>query len=350
MDYMEDLVEFFTLELSENTTIPKYKQIAKSIITKVNRGVIEPGQKLPSINQLSTYYLLSRDTIEKAYAELKKSEIIVSSRGLGYFISTKLPDQKLKVLVLFNKLSAYKKEIYNALAHELEDVANISLRIFHCDFRMFNDILTENSSDYHYYVIMPHFTEYQPSELNNTLSKISKDKLIVLDYLPDGMTECFSSIYQDFNEDIYEALSETNHILEKYQEVNLVFPDNNTYPYPKEIVRGFLKFCSQHQHQYSIISSVNEIKKLKKGSVYVVISESELTKLIKLARQSGLTVGRDIGVISYNDTELKEVLENGITVISTDFKEMGRLTAESILNSKKIHQKNRFGLILRNSL
>jgi DNA-binding GntR family transcriptional regulator len=347
---MEELVEFFTLDITDNSTTPKYRQIAKSIATKVYRGVIEPGQKLPSINQLSAYYLLSRDTIEKAYAELKKSQIIVSSRGLGYFISNKLPDQKLKILVLFNKLSAYKKEIYNSLAHELEDIASLSLRIYHCDFKLFENIILENSEDYHYYIIMPHFLEYQPSHLIKSLNNISRDKLIVLDYVPEGLGECFSSIYQDFVEDIYTALTEAKTTLKKYTRLNLIFPDNNTYPYPKEIVTGFVKFCQTNQLPFSILSSIDQVEKVNGGEAYIIISESELTKFIKKTRAEGLVVGADVGVISYNDTELKEVLENGITVISTDFKEMGKLAAKSILNSERIHQKNNFGLILRNSL
>lgn len=347
---MEEFIDFITLEISDSSTVPKYKQIADSIAAKVERGAIRSGQKLPSINQLSTYYLLSRDTVEKAYAELKNRKIIVSTRGLGYYISSTLPSSQLKVLVLFNKLSAYKKEIYNSMAHNLAGRANMNLQIYHCDFKIFKEVLEANLEGYHYYVIMPHFSDYDPIELSALLSQIPEEKLIVLDNLCKGIENYFGCIYQDFLEDIFDALTRSKDLLNKYKRLTLVFPDSNTYPYPKEIIQGFSKFCQFNSFPYEIFSSMNEVEDLRKGDVFVLISESDLAKLVKRARAMGLEIGNDIGIISYNDTELKEVLENGITVMSTDFTSMGSLASKVILNAQPINHKNDFNLIRRSSL
>ncbi|WP_332913348.1 substrate-binding domain-containing protein [Algoriphagus boritolerans] len=62
-------------------------------------------------------------------------------------------------------------------------------------------------------------------------------------------------------------------------------------------------------------------------------------------------LGRDIGVISYNDTPLKEILADGITTISTDFHQMGKTIAEQILGTEdRIPIKNQFRMTLRKSL
>jgi DNA-binding LacI/PurR family transcriptional regulator len=60
--------------------------------------------------------------------------------------------------------------------------------------------------------------------------------------------------------------------------------------------------------------------------------------------------GRDFGLISYDETPLKEVLAGGITVISTDFEKMGRLAADCILNERHEVVANECRLILRSSL
>jgi DNA-binding LacI/PurR family transcriptional regulator len=60
------------------------------------------------------------------------------------------------------------------------------------------------------------------------------------------------------------------------------------------------------------------------------------------------TLGKDIGIISYNDTPLKELL--GITVISTDFNIMGETAASMILNNEKGEIKVPFNFIDRNSI
>jgi DNA-binding LacI/PurR family transcriptional regulator len=57
-----------------------------------------------------------------------------------------------------------------------------------------------------------------------------------------------------------------------------------------------------------------------------------------------------VGIISYNDTPLKEVLLDGITAISTDFHKLGEQAALMILNRQKQQFDNPFYVIPRNSL
>jgi DNA-binding LacI/PurR family transcriptional regulator len=63
-----------------------------------------------------------------------------------------------------------------------------------------------------------------------------------------------------------------------------------------------------------------------------------------------LTVGKNVGVISYNETVLKKIILDGITTISTDFQMIGEKAAELILNKSVEHIEARFYLTLRNSL
>jgi DNA-binding LacI/PurR family transcriptional regulator len=65
-------------------------------------------------------------------------------------------------------------------------------------------------------------------------------------------------------------------------------------------------------------------------------------------RDRKFVLGKDIGVISYNDTPLKDLL--GITVISTDFQVMGETAAYMIVKKKKELVKNAFRFINRNSI
>ena len=65
---------------------------------------------------------------------------------------------------------------------------------------------------------------------------------------------------------------------------------------------------------------------------------------------STLKLGNDIGIISYNDTLLKEIIEGGITTISTDFNKMGASLATMINNNEHKQIENSNSFILRNSL
>jgi DNA-binding LacI/PurR family transcriptional regulator len=72
--------------------------------------------------------------------------------------------------------------------------------------------------------------------------------------------------------------------------------------------------------------------------------------VIEKSKLQNLKLGSDYGIISYNETPLKKVVENGITTISTNFEVMGKLLAQMILKGKKEQIENKSALIIRNSL
>ena len=83
---------------------------------------------------------------------------------------------------------------------------------------------------------------------------------------------------------------------------------------------------------------------------YIVIEETDLVTLIKCCQVQHMKIGTDIGIISYNETPLKEILLDGITVISTDHHQMGVSAANLILENRKEKVKNPFAFIERKSL
>jgi DNA-binding LacI/PurR family transcriptional regulator len=87
---------------------------------------------------------------------------------------------------------------------------------------------------------------------------------------------------------------------------------------------------------------------LQTETAYLVVEEHDLADLVKKVRQSNYTLGKEIGIVSFNETTLKELL--GITVITTDFETMGRTAAALLLDKKKIKVKNPFYMIRRETL
>ena len=337
----------FTLHLDHDAKTPKYKQIVKSVISSIERGVLKQDDQLPSINELSEEYYLARDTVEKAYKELKALGVIDSVRGKGFYILNEKPKQ-MRVLLVMNKLSAYKKAVYEAFVSTLGDRATVTLHIHHGNVRVFDDIMKESIGHYHYYVIMPHFyDEADRVSVLSMLKKIDPKELILLDREFSDFSGEYASVYQDFTDDIYGALQSGIDLLSKYEEMVLVFPQD--VKYPPEIVRGFRNFCAHYHKQGRIIGKASDDEVLK-GRAYIVLEDSDLAELVKKTRLQSLVLGEEVGIVSFNDTPLKEVLANGITVISTNHSQMGRTAAELILKGKVMNLKNPFGLIRRGSL
>ena len=113
--------------------------------------------------------------------------------------------------------------------------------------------------------------------------------------------------------------------------------------------RCTLHTCPQHTIEYEIISTI-ENRVLEHGEIYVVLEDRNLIRIIKKISETQLVLAQDIGIISYNDTILKEVVANGITTISTDFNFMGERLAEMILNNEQVKVENPSSLILRKSI
>ncbi|MFI5157231.1 MAG: GntR family transcriptional regulator [Sphingobacteriales bacterium] len=320
------LLEYINVNGYSST--PKYLQLANSIIKSVEVGTAKRNAVLPSINEISFQFNIGRDTVEKGYRHLKNMGVIASIPGKGYYIIRSEFKQKIKVFVLFNKLSANKKIIYDSLVSVLGIDVKIDLYIYNNDWYLFKKLLLNQRDNYTHYVIMPHFfcMEERNYEIIDT---IPKEKLLLLDKLIPGLAGDYGAVYENFEKDIYHALKQAVNELRKYENLKLIFPSKGYFP--KEIIYGFQKFCQHYGFSYDV---VNEMKNnlLQKGDVYIILMEDDLVKLLEELTTTKLQAGSDIGVISYNETPIKKILLNGITTISTDFQYMGKVAANMILN------------------
>lgn len=337
---------FKFIEIDILSVTPKYLQIANSIIKAVTNGKLQDNDILPSINEFSNEFDISRDTVEKGYRHLKKIGILDSVAGKGFFIKNSDSLQFYKIFLLFNKLSTHKKIIYDSFTSTLGTSATIDFYIYNNDVNLFKELIRRSIDEYSHYVIIPHLT--QDSEtFTDVLNMIPPEKLILLDKTIPGMKGKCSSVFEDFELDIYNALKSTLLPLQKYHTIKIISP-SYTY-HPKEILAGFYNFCGEFAFERCIIHNISK-EIIEGGTVYLSLMEEDLVTLIEKIMDSKKVVGKDVGVISYNETPLKKIILNGITTVSTDFKFMGKKAAELILKKEQTHVGVPFYLTLRDSL
>lgn len=345
MNYTNDMQAIFEIDSSRKT--PKYLQIVHSVTKSIKLGKLKKGDRLLSINELSNEFLLARDTVQKAYNILEQDGILLPIKGKGFYIKRTDITVHFRILLVFNKISNYKKQVYDSFISTMGKKATVDLKIYHCNSSLFEDIVNRHKDEYDYFVVMPHFYENR-EEAIRLLREIPDERLIILDKEIDNMPGCYSSVYQDFENDIIKALEDGLELLRKYNRLVLVFPKLPQYPI--EIVNGFRAFCMQNNFRYAQLNEINNYTEINPKEAYIVIEESDLVTLIKRCRALKFEPGNDIGIISYNDTPLKEILLDGITVISTDHSKMGESAARLILDNRKEKIRNPFSLIIRKSL
>jgi DNA-binding transcriptional regulator YhcF (GntR family) len=332
--------------IDENSQIPKYLQVADIIVADIEDGVIQVGDRIPSINETSEEYYLSRDTVEKAYKLLRRQGVITAVRGKGFYVSSTGKNEGRKILLVFNKLSEHKKTVYNAFVQQLDKTYHVDLQVHNGDSRTLEKIIIENLGHYDYYVVMPHLKE-ETRGAKVAINKIPKEKLILLNKDMEGITGNYSCVFEDFELDIHQALYAGIEKIRKYKKLILVFPTQNFYC--SGIPLGFKNFCEEEKFDFEILEAAS-CREVAAHELYIVIEEADLVEIIKKASSHNLKLGKNFGIITYNDTPFKEILAGGISVLSTDFSTMGKTLADLITNPAPRKIKNPFKLLIRNSI
>lgn len=87
--------------------VPVYEQIINQVEEQILIGILKAGDKMPSVRSLSMELSINPNTIQKAYTELDRKQLIVTVPGKGAFVSDKanqviLSDSRDKLMELGN--------------------------------------------------------------------------------------------------------------------------------------------------------------------------------------------------------------------------------------------------------
>ena len=85
------------IHLDHRDSRPIYEQIADAFRRQIDAGVLAPGEKLPSVRELSASLTINPNTIQRAYRELEKDGWTQSEPGKGSFVRARQqnPDDRL---------------------------------------------------------------------------------------------------------------------------------------------------------------------------------------------------------------------------------------------------------------
>lgn len=341
---MQSKVKFI---IAANSQIPVYKQIITCVNQAVRIGEIKKGDFLPSMNELADYLNISKETVKKAYLFLRKEGIIESAQGKGFYVNQK--NDKMKVLLLFDKLSTYKQVLYSSFAGNIPENTEISIRLHNQDLLLFESFIDENIDKFDYYIVTPHFSlsEDVQKRVIKALKKIPNRKLLVLDRYIDKLPGNYGSVYQDFEEDVYEGLTQGLADIKKFSKFNIISMPGSLYA--PLIEAGVKRFCDNNGLVFEIHKDISP-EKIRKNELFLILNsqlDSELIQLIKIAKSKGCRIGEDVGIISYNESPINEIILDGLTVLSTDFMQMGKIAAEMISTKNFRKTKCNFQLIRR---
>ena len=102
--------------------MPIYKQIILRFYRAFVRGEIRPGDRVPSIREMSALLKVNTNTMQRVYQEMEREVLINSKRGTGFFITedTSMIDKTRRELAL-SSLDAFVESM-KALGYKTEEI------------------------------------------------------------------------------------------------------------------------------------------------------------------------------------------------------------------------------------
>jgi DNA-binding transcriptional regulator YhcF (GntR family) len=327
---------------SERNTY-KRKHIVDYIIEDIQTGKIGIGSSLPSLNEVREQFGVSRMTVVNAYRELKTMGIIKSIPRKEFRVAASKNIVKHRILLFLDELNGFKEVLYNSFKEGIGKHGTVDVFFHHFNADVFETIIRGNIGNYTSYVVMP----IPQKNCGPVLKTIPEGKLYILDVGLFPYGKKYPSVCQNFEKDIFTALTSAQDLLTKYNKLVLVYLD--VIQMEKGIINGFDIFCKKHGFESEKIHST-ENRKPVKGECYVVIYDKLLVPIVNAVCEDKLELGKDVGIISHDENPLKTIMANGLTTISTDFRCMGLTMADMVLNRKKDHIENPHYMTRRKSL
>lgn len=328
------------LSIDPASKTPLYKQITIPVERSVRDGSLPAGTQLPSMNELAAELDISKETVKKAYGFLVERGIIIPKQGKGFYVADLSSRSHMQVLVIFDRFSVYKQEMFNAFSDALGPAAEITIVNHNQSVDLLGYYLDTYLDSFDWYVVAPHFPldALTQERMRAQIKRIPARKLILIDHLPEGLNGPFGAVYQDFASDIYGGLSQGLGDGGNFEQLRVITLPTSLYG--ARIRRGIEYFARDKHVAVEFLTGSPE--EILTGDTFLLLNSQLDAGLVDLARkinEKGMDIGKDVRIISYNEYGMNELVLGGLTTVSTDFPEMGRLAARMILARRltKLH-------------
>jgi len=328
----------FAISINHESDTPKYQQLVNAINNAIAKNLLNKGDLLPSVNSICKENNLSRDTVFKAYSILKDQRVIESVPNKGYYVA----GETRKVLLVLDTFKAYKEVLYHSFVNNLPENIITDVQFHHYNIDNFKTIINNSIGKYYKYVVM----NFDDEEVATVLANISNEKLLLIDWNIHSKSKN-NYVFQDFGKAFYESLKEAVDLFRKYEEIDFIYPSFTNHPI--ESVQFFEKFCKDFNFKYKIIKNHKNFD-IEKNKAYISVSDRMLGVFLEQCREKDMEPGKDVGILSYNETPMKKFIYKGISVVTTDFEALGTKGAEFITKDEPMQYYVSTKLIIRESL
>lgn len=76
------------INIDNKSNVPIYQQIVDQIKEEILKGILQSGDRLPSVREMSSRITANPNTVSRAYSELERQKVIETIRGKGTYVTS----------------------------------------------------------------------------------------------------------------------------------------------------------------------------------------------------------------------------------------------------------------------
>ncbi|MDH6365750.1 GntR family transcriptional regulator [Enterococcus sp. PF1-24] len=111
------------VSINKNSSKPYYEQLMLSIKEDILQGILQPGDRLPSVRELASQLMMNPNTISKTYKLLEGEQVLITVKGKGTYVKALTDVQRDEYKV--GKLKARFNDLVIEAGHLLVTKAEI---------------------------------------------------------------------------------------------------------------------------------------------------------------------------------------------------------------------------------
>ena len=104
------------MNIDKNSFTPAYVQLKEQLREKIHKGEYLPNQTIPSAEDFSQKYGISKVTVRQAFNDLIKEEFLYGVRGKGTFVAESKPKKQARAIsLLFSDIAYFLHEVVKGI-------------------------------------------------------------------------------------------------------------------------------------------------------------------------------------------------------------------------------------------
>jgi GntR family transcriptional regulator len=120
------------LAIDKLSRVPIYEQIIEGVQKEILLGLMKPGDQLPSIRELAVNISANPNTVQKAFIELERRGVMVTSPGRGCYVSDDAPEiLKMRLKAKLADITELSAELAMGGVKEEEVIEAVKKAFYH---------------------------------------------------------------------------------------------------------------------------------------------------------------------------------------------------------------------------